>query len=178
MTALRSLLLAALLAAFATIVSGGAALAADRMISFNPASDDARRLTGAGVTVMFKTRLTAQRVTKIMATAVPATAELSPVSDRVLGGRKAPGQLYAIDPQADQGPAYVRAFCPGSTKAWLSFSRISRYPLTVIAFGDDPKAPERARQCAAMTFTFKGEWALPSRGPPDPMEETRDLEPF
>ena len=84
----------------------------------------------------------------------------------------------AIDPRAGQGAAYVRAFCPGSTKAWLSFSRISRYPLSIKAFGDDPAAPGKARACADMTFRFRGEWALPGRGPPDPMEETRDLGPF
>jgi len=170
---------AALLLAILIAAAARPALAADHMFSFDPASDDARRLTGRGVTVMFKTRLTSQRVTKIMATAVPATAELRLVSDKVLGGLKAEGQLYAIDPKAEQGAAYVRAFCPGSTKAWLAIGRVSRYPLNVRAFGDDPKAPGgAARACADMTFTFKGEWALPGRGPPDPMEETRDLEPF
>jgi hypothetical protein len=29
-----------------------------------------------------------------------------------------------------------------------------------------------------MEFAFKGEWSLPPRTAPDPMEETRDLEPF
>jgi hypothetical protein len=169
----------ALLAVAAAAVSGQA-LAAERMISFDPDSDEARRLTGRGVTVVFSSILTRQRVTKILATAVPASAELRPVSRGVLGGLDVEGlgALYAIDPRAGQGAAYVRAFCPGSTKAWLSFSRISRYPLSIKAFGDDPAAPGKARACADMTFRFRGEWALPGRGPPDPMEETRDLGPF
>lgn len=177
---LRRRCAALVFAALMALATALPAMAADHMVSFEPASDDARRLTGRGVTVLFRTRLAGQRVTKLMATAVPATAELRPVSNRVLTGLKVVGmgQLYAIDPMADQGAAYIRAFCPGSTRAWLAFSRVSRYPLTVLAFGDDPTTHQGARACADMTFTFKGEWTLPGRGPPDPMEETRYLQPF
>jgi hypothetical protein len=173
--------LAPLLAIAAILALAPPALAETRMMSFDPASPDARRLTGAGVTVVFETRLGRQRVTKLLATAVPATAQLRPVSARALSGLKVAdlGALYEIDAKAGQGAAYVRAFCPGSTKAWLSFSRISRYPLTVQAFGDDPRATGGpARACAVMAFSFRGVLARPGRGPPDPMVETRDLEPF
>lgn len=170
----------ALLASALVLGAAGPAAAAERMISFDPDSADARRLTGRGVTVVFNSLLGRQRVVKIMATAVPATAELSAAPNRVLGEltAEAPGQLYAIDPGAGQGAAYIRAFCPGSTKAWLGFGRIGRYPLTIQAFGDDPARSGAVRKCAQMTFRFRGEWALPGRGPPDPMEETRDLSPF
>ncbi len=166
-----ALIVAALLAAAA---AAGPALAADRMFSFSPDSETAHRLTGEGITLVFKTRLVSQTVTRILATAVPATADLHPASERVLNGLKVEGlgQLYAVDTKADQGAAYVRAFCPGATKAWIEFSHISRYPLTVRAFGDDPKMPAApARLCATMTFIFKGEWTLPSRGPPDPLDD-------
>ena len=169
MKTLRTLSFAAVLA---TAVAGPA-LAADHMFSFNPDSDDARRLTGEGITLVFKSHLVSQTVTRILATAVPATADLRPVSDRVLNGLKVAdlAQLYAVDTKTAQGAAYVRAFCPGSTKAWLEFTRVSRYPLTVRAFGDTPKTPDAAaRLCATMTFTFKGEWTFPSRGPPDPLD--------
>lgn len=174
-----NLLTVAVLAGLAA-VTAGPALAAERMISYDPASDDAKRLTGRGVTVIFRTVLTRQRVVKILATAVPASAELKPASHSALGGLadRDLGALYEIDPKAGQGAAYVRAFCPGSTRVWLSFNRISRNPLHIKAFGDDPNAPGAARACADMTFRFRGEWALPGRGPPDPMEETRDLAPF
>ena len=150
----------------------GPAWAATHMMSFEPASPDAQRLTGRGVTVVFDARLLGQRVRKVMATAVPAVAQLTPAPERVLGGLKAPDDLYAIDLKAGQGPAYVRAFCPGSTRAWLSVSRVSRYPLHIVAVGDDPKAPGQARACADMTFAFKGEWRVPRATPrPDPMED-------
>lgn len=172
----------ALLAGLGVAVAVGPATAAERMMSFNPDSPDARRLTGSGLTVVFRTLLTSQKVTKVMATAVPAVAELQPASERELGDLRGAslGSLYSVNAKADQGAAYVRAFCPGSIRLWLSFNRVSRYPLRMRAFGDDPKAPGQVRQCADMTFSFKGEWALPGRGPPDPMEDDHihDNEPF
>ena len=169
-----------LAAALAISLVAGHALAAERMISFDPVSPDAKRLTGAGVTVIFTDRLTGQRVHRLLATAIPAQANLKPANRSVLGGLKIenPGDLYAIDDKSAQGAVYVRAFCPGSKRAWLGIGRIERGDLTLHAIGDDPTNPAAARLCAAMVFHFKGEWALPKRGPPDPMEETRDLEPF
>lgn len=169
-----------LASALAVAVVAVPAAAAERMISFDPDSDDARRLTGRGVTVVFNSLLGRQRVVKIMATAVPATAELSAAPARALGDLDArgAGQIYVINETAGQGAAYIRAFCPGSTRGWLGIGRIGRFPLTITAFGDDPARPGEARQCARMTFRFRGEWTLPGRGPPDPMEDTRDTGPF
>lgn len=178
--ALRRALLAPI--GLCLLAAAGPALAAERMMSFDPESADAKRLTGNGLTVVFRTLITSQKVIKVMATAVPAVAELNPASESALGSlRKASlGSLYAVNDKADQGAAYVRAFCPGSKRLWLSFNRVSRYPLQVRAFGDDPKAGGQLRQCADMTFSFRGEWALPGRGPPDPMEDdhVHDKEPF
>ncbi len=164
----------------ATLAVAPPALAATRMISFEPESPDARRLTGAGITVLFADRLRGQRVTRLMATAIPAQANLEPASDRSLGGLtiERPGVLYAIDEKTAQGATYVRAFCPGSKRAWIAIGPVGRGPLTVQALGDDPAGGKRARLCATMAFRFKGEWALPPRTAPDPMEETRDLEPY
>jgi hypothetical protein len=163
----------------AAACAAGPASAADRMISFEPVSPDARRLTGAGITVLFTDRLMGQRVNRLLATAIPAQANLKPASNRVLNGLKVenPGDLYAIDDKSAQGAVYVRAFCPSSKRAWLGFSRVGRGELTVVALGDDPKDAVKTRLCATMAFKFKGEWALPPRTPPDPMEETRDLDP-
>lgn len=170
------LMMAVVAAAFAP----AAALAAERMISFEPVSPDARRLTGAGITVLFTDRLVGQRVNRLLATAIPAQANLKRASTKALGGLtvEALGDLYAIDDKTAQGAVYVRAFCPGSKQAWLAFSRVGRGELTVQALGDDPAHAPRARLCATMVFRFKGEWNLPPRTAPDPMEETRDLVPF
>lgn len=166
--------------AAATLLAAYPASAAERMISFEPVSPDARRLTGAGITVLFTDRLVGQRVNRLLATAIPAQANLKRAPARALGGLRAEnlGDLYAIDDKTAQGAVYVRAFCPGSTRAWLAFSQVGRGELTVQAFGDDPAKAPAARLCATMVFRFKGEWALPPRTAPDPMEETRDLVPF
>ena len=167
-------------AAAATFLAVHPALAAERMISFEPASPDARRLTGAGITIRFENRLIGQRVTRLLATAIPAQANLQPASTAVLGGLTVarPGVLYAIDEKTAQGAVYVRAFCPGSKRVWLAMGPVGRAPLTIQALGDDPKGGKTARLCATMEFAFKGEWTQPPRTPPDPMEETRDLVPF
>lgn len=167
-------------AAFVALLAAPPALAAERMISFDPVSPDARRLTGAGITVLFTDRLIGQRVNRLLATAIPAQANLKPASAKALGGLRVDGlgDLYAIDEKAAQGAVYVRAFCPGSKRAWLAFSRVGRGELTVQALGDDPANAATARLCATMLFRFKGEWTLPPRTAPDPMEETRDLAPL
>jgi hypothetical protein len=167
-------------AILAAVCVAGPALATERMISFEPVSPDAKRLTGAGITVRFENRLIGQRVTRLLATAIPAQANLQPASASALGGLTVarPGVLYAIDEKSAQGAVYVRAFCPGSKRVWLAVGPVGRTPLTIQALGDDPTGGKTARLCATMDFAFKGEWALPPRTPPDPMEETRDLEPF
>ena len=164
----------------AVLLAAGPAAAAQRMISFDPVSPDARRLTGAGITVLFTDRLMGQRVDRLLATAIPAQANLKPASDRALGGLRLdpPGALYAIDDKSAQGAVYVRAFCPGSKTAWLAFGKVGRGELTIQAVGDDPAGGPAARLCATMVFRFKGEWTLPPRTAPDPMEETRDLSPL
>jgi hypothetical protein len=59
----------------------------------------------------------------------------------------------------------VHAFCPGSTKGWLVFGPLRpRQDVTVHALGDDP-ATGKARLCASLNFTFRGEWALPKGDP-------------
>jgi len=157
----------------------GTAHAERRMYSYDPISADAKRLTGAGLTVLFDKKLTGTRVIKVLATGVP-------VQGRVIGGREkdlGPGglkavngadtnaALYEIDPKFEQGRIYIRAFCPGSRRLWLSFSRLAvHYDLRVQAFGDDPKGGP-ARLCGTLDFSYRGEWKLPDGSLPDPMED-------
>jgi hypothetical protein len=57
-----------------------------------------------------------------------------------MSGVDADAALYEIDPKFEQGKIYIRAFCPGAKRLWLSFSRLAVYrDLRVQAFGDDPK---------------------------------------
>lgn len=169
---------AVLAAALAT-----AAQAETRMFSYDPISADARRLTGAGLTVLFDQGLTGTRPLKVLATGVPAQGLLIKAKARDLGPRGLAGMsgvdadaaLYEIDPRAEQGRIYIRAFCPGATRLWLGFSRIAvRRDLRVQAFGDDLKAPGQARLCGTLDFSWRGEWKMPKGHRPDPMEDWTD----
>ncbi|WP_297514329.1 hypothetical protein [uncultured Caulobacter sp.] len=163
------------------LLAVGAARAETRMFSYDPISQDAKRLTGAGVTVLFKPGLLGGgRPLKVLATGVPAEARLKDGRARDLGpgGLKAmsgvddDAALYEVDAKAAQGKIYLRAFCPGSTRLWLSFSTIAvRRDLRIQAFGDDPSAEGRARLCGTLDFSYRGEWRLPGRDAPDPMED-------
>jgi hypothetical protein len=158
-----------------------------RMFSYDPISPDAKRLTGAGLTVLFDQGLMGARPIKVLATGVPAQGLLIKGKDRDLGpkglagleGVDADASLYEVDPKAEQGRVYIRAFCPGATRLWLSFSRIAvRRDLRIQALGDDPqKAGESsgpARLCGTLDFSWRGEWKLPDGRRPDPMEDWTD----
>jgi hypothetical protein len=163
-------------------LAASAAWAETRMFSYDPISADAKRLTGAGVTILFSEGfLGATRPIKVLATGVPAEARLKDGRQKELGpgglaamdGVDADASLYEVDAKAAQGKIYVRAFCPGSTRLWLSFSTIAlRRDLRIQAFGDNPKEQAKARLCGTLDFSYRGEWRLPKKqGGPDPMED-------
>ncbi|MDR6626684.1 hypothetical protein [Caulobacter segnis] len=172
--------------AFAALIlmSASAARAETRMFSYDPISPDAKRLTGAGVTILFNQGLLGGgKPIKVLATGVPAEArlkngrlkDLGPGGLSAMEGVDTDVMLYEVDSSAAQGKIYVRAFCPGSTRLWLSFSTIVvRRDLRIQAFGDDPKARERARLCGTLDFSYRGEWRLPDGRAPNPMEDWTD----
>jgi hypothetical protein len=133
------------------------------MFSYDPISPDAKRLTGAGLTVLFDQeaagRQAGQGAGHRRAGPGPADARQGkrpgPKGLAGLSGVDADASLYEIDPKAEQGKVYIRAFCPGATRLWLSFSGIAtRRDLRVQAFGDDPKG--RARPGSAARWTSRG----------------------
>ena len=151
------------------------ALAARAMFSYFPADAETRELTDNGFTLLFdKGLMGSARLRKLMSTEAPASADLIPADDRELGvplrtliGRSDASDLYRIGDQ-DQGPAMVRAFCPGSTKAWLGFSPVRiRRNIEIQVLGDDPKTG-KARHCATLNLNFRGDWnpKPPGFGPP------------
>jgi hypothetical protein len=176
--------LAVLAALAACVLAPATAQAERRMFSYDPISPDARRLTGAGLTVLFEQGLLGgAKPIKVLATGVPAQGLLIKARDKDLGPRGLAGlagvdadaALYEIDPKAEQGRIYVRAFCPGATRLWLSFSPIAlRRDLRVQALGDDPKNPGQIRVCGTLDFSWRGEWKLPGGNRPDPMEDWTD----
>jgi hypothetical protein len=181
----------ALLAASAALspLAASAARAETRMFSYDPISPDAKRLTGAGVTILFSQGLLGPgQPIKVLATGVPAEARLKDGRQKDLGpgglaamdGVDTDVSLYEVDNKLAQGKIYVRAFCPGSSRLWLSFSTIAiRRDLRIQAFGDDPKAqgPKgdgKARLCGTLDFSYRGEWRLPKGRAPDPMSDWTD----
>ena len=171
------------LACLAMGASATAAHAERKMYSYDPVSADAKRLTGAGLTVLFDKTLTGTRVTKVLATGVPVQGrliggrekDLGPGGLKAIEGVDADAALYEIDPKFEQGKIYIRAFCPGATRLWLSFGRLGVHrDLRVQAFGDTPKdgpGGGSARLCGTLDFSYRGEWKLPAGARPDPMED-------
>lgn len=167
-------------AALALLAAVPAQAAERRMMTYDSASPEARRLTGAGLTFVFTRSLWRTRVLAVRATAVPVGVVVNPSDDRevnrkleaLMGEEAGDGALYQIDPAEAQGKVMVQAFCPGSTSGWLAIGPVAHSrPLRVHAFGDDPASGE-PRLCGVMDFAFRGEWRPPRSNPADP---TRDV---
>lgn len=159
------------LAVVAVAVFAGEAQAARRIYSFLPADAATRARIDSGLTFVLDQGMFGARVEEILATEAKARAGLEPVSEKPLGLRldavlpkgSFERDLYAVKDE-DQGTAMIRAFCPGSTHGWLVFGPVrARRNLVVQALGNDP-ATGKARHCATLSFTFRGEWAIPLRG--------------
>lgn len=153
----------------ALLLPAAAQAAEKRMVTFDSASPDARRLTGAGLTFVFtKSLLGAPKVLAVRATAVPVgiiprpsrDGDINRELDRLMGPDGGRGQLFEIAPDEEQGKVMIRAFCPGSTKGWLAVSDLTSHEgLKVYAFGDTPSGALRV--CAKMEFAYRGEWRMP-----------------
>jgi hypothetical protein len=160
----------ALLGAVAAVAlaAAGPAAAGVRMFSYDPANDVTRRVAG-DLTFEFNQRLIFTTVLNIHSTEGEASADLKPADEHVLGpggltrliGANAQERdLYEVESNAE-GAELIRAFCPGSRRAWLAFGRlVEARPLRVQVIGDDP-AGGPPRLCHTFTFAFRGEWKLP-----------------
>ena len=159
----------AALAVLAIAASAAPAQAADkRMVSYDSASADAKRLTGAGLTFVFTRQFFQTRILAVRATAVPVgvipkasrDADANRAIDALSGEDRGRGEIYEIDAEKAEGKVMIQAFCPGSTRGWLAIGAVnSRKPLRVRAFGDDQAGG--VKLCATMDFTWRGEWQLP-----------------
>ena len=143
--------------------------AAKRMVTFDSASPEAKRLTGAGLTFVFTRNLLRQRVLAVRATAVPVGVVPEPLRDGemarrlddLMGEDRGSGALYQIAADKAEGKVMIQAFCPGASEGWLAIGPIAfRRDLRVHAFGAD--ASGQVRLCAVMDFTYRGEWRMPN----------------
>jgi hypothetical protein len=166
---MRFSFIASVLLAAAVSLGGAASAQADvRLFSYDPADAVTRQVAG-DLTFEFNQRLIFTTILRIQSTEGQASAGLKPADEKVLGhggltrliGANAQERdLYEVQ-AADQGAEMIHAFCPGSTRAWLAFSRMAEAkPLKVRVIGDDPKGGE-ARLCQTLEFNFHGEWAPP-----------------
>ncbi|MFC0633890.1 hypothetical protein [Brevundimonas balnearis] len=152
--------LAALFLAAATPAS-----AETRFFSYDPADRLTRALTG-GLTFQVDLglfgRTTLRRIYSTSRTGYADVRSGGPAEvRRTLGPEAAETSVYAIRPEG-QGRPLGRALCPGSDEAWLVFAPIrAARPVTARAVGR--WSDGRFRECAQLSWTFRGEWsALPA----------------
>ena len=151
------------------------AASAHRLIySYDSTTAISRRMTENGLTFVFDKSLMNTRVSRIIETQNVGEAELKPASDHELGVSQSDllGQagrshdLYEITAAAN-GPALVRALCPGADRAFLAIGPLkSGRDLTVFAIGHAAGRP--AWLCETLDYGFHGEWALPQAQLPQP----------
>lgn len=156
-----------------SLLGASPAAAAEKMYSYDPADAPTKQRIDKGLTFIFDRGLFGMRVREVLSTEARVSAKLTPVNERELGAKLEtvlPAHAYERDVYLigddNQGPAMVRAFCPGSTKGWLVFAPIRvTQPLTVQVLGDD-QATGKPHHCATLSLAFRGEWRLQPLGPP------------
>jgi hypothetical protein len=167
--------LAAVLAFCAVVSTAGAARADQRIYAYEPADPATRKALDTGLTIVFDKGLVGMRVREVLATAAKASVHVKPVGDKELGAKLETllprdafsRELYRIEDEAE-GPAMVRALCPGAAKGWLVFSPLRALDdLTLQVLGADP-ASGKAKVCATLHLKFRGEWRVPQTGPAQP----------
>ena len=156
----------------AALAPAAPAAAAVRIFSYD-AGDDVTRKVAGDLTFQFSQRLIFTTLLNIRSTQGRASADLKPADEhalgpggltRLIGSDAQERDLYEVRGDAE-GIELVHAFCPGSTRAWLAFSRVVEgRPLRVRVIGDAPGGG--AKLCHTLAFNFRGEWKLPSPSPP------------
>jgi hypothetical protein len=160
-----------ILIALAVSLAAGAAQAATmKMYSYDPANAETRRAAG-GVTFQFQKQFIFNRILALRSTMGQANAFLDPVDEKVLGvglssliGDNAPERdLYEVRGEAEGGDL-IKAFCPGSKRAFMTFGRLrANQPLRVHVLGDTAVGGP-AHLCRTLDFNFHGEWQMPRTG--------------
>jgi hypothetical protein len=159
----------ALVAATAVAQSAAAGV---RVFSYDAGNDVTRRVAG-DLTFQFNQRLIFTTVLNIRSTEGRASADLKPVDEHVLGGGGLNRLVGAGSQERDlyevrangEGVELIHALCPGSSRAWLSFSRlVEGKPLRVQVLGDTPGGA--AHLCHTLDYNYRGEWKVPNTAPP------------
>ncbi len=166
---IRTCIHPAMLAAWS--LAGAAAADTIHLYSYDPADQPTRDAAGA-LTFQVRKGLLHTTVMNLRSTEAPATADLRPAGDRVLG----PGGLAAVEGpraqerdlyevvHADQGQELIAALCPGAARAWLGFGKVRlNQALEIDVIGQ--AAGAKPRLCHRLAYSFHGEWRAPDAGP-------------
>lgn len=157
----RRLTLVALCALIATPVVAGA----KRYLSYD-ASDRVTRALTRGVTLEVESGLFGSlTVRRIISTSSRGSAEIESggpdQARRVLPPGAGETSLYTI-PTTGDGRPLGRALCPGADQTFLVVGTVRAVrPLVMHAVGR--WADGQYRHCVQLSYTYRGEWAVPPR---------------
>ncbi|MFN3354071.1 MAG: hypothetical protein ACK4Z5_10720 [Brevundimonas sp.] len=149
------------------LAAAAPAKAETRFFSYDPADRLTRALTGEltfQVDLGLFGRTTLRRIYSTSRTGFADVRVGGPDEvRRALGADVAETSVYAISPEG-HGRPLSRALCPGSEEAWLVFAPIrAARPTSARAVGR--WSDGRFRECARLSWTFRGEWSALPAGP-------------
>ena len=156
----------ALLPALALIVVATPAAADMRFLSYDPADRVTTTLT-RGLTLQVERgwfgSITVHRLISTAARGSAAITQGGPNEAlRALPEGAAETDLYTVGDTGD-ARGLARALCPGAAQTYLVMSRVRVVrPLTVQAVGRWPDG--QYRHCVALSYDYRGEWAMPPAG--------------
>ncbi len=140
--------------------------AADTRYLAYDASDRVTTALTRGITLEVERGLFgAVSVRRIISTSARGSADISrggpDQARRALPEGAAESNVYSIAQEGD-GRGLARALCPGSDATFLVLGRVrAARPVTMQAVGRWPDG--QFRHCVALSYDYRGEWALPPR---------------
>ncbi len=138
---------------------------ANRYLAYD-ASDRVTRALTRGLTLEVERGLFgAVSVRRIISTTSRGSAEIEyggpDQARRVLPEGAGESRLYTI-PTTGDGRPLARALCPGADQTFLVLGQVRAVrPLVIHAVGRWPDG--QFRHCVQLSYTYRGEWALPPR---------------
>lgn len=156
-----------LIASLCLLALAGPAAADTRLLAFDPADRVTRALT-RGVTLEVERGLFgAISVRRIVSTSARGSAAITrggpDEARRVLPEGVSEATVYTIPLEGD-GRGLARALCPGADETFLVLGRVrAGWPMAMHGVG---RWPDGAfRHCVTLSYTYRGEWSVPSRAP-------------
>ena len=147
-----------------TALAGSASAGDTRYLAFDAADRVTRAMTQGLTFEVERGLFGAIRVERIYSTTNRGQAEITrggpaEVRSALPEDARAAVHVYQVADQGD-GPRLVRALCPTADAAWLVTERVRlARPLTIQVVGRWPDGTYR--HCVQLSYSWRGEWALP-----------------